>query len=93
MGVEPKIWESPPNHPFVHRVFHYKPSILGPPIFGNTQIGIFSRGPLFSGAFAVSFRECSSFCCFFSPTLVIRCDQDDSGKRTPRMALHSGQLT
>ena len=21
MGVEPNIWENPPNHPFVHRVF------------------------------------------------------------------------
>ncbi len=29
----PKIWENPPNHPFVHRVFHYKPSILGYPYF------------------------------------------------------------
>ncbi len=28
----------PPNHPFVHRVFHYKPSILGTPIFGNINI-------------------------------------------------------
>ena len=28
----------PPNHPFVHRVFHYKPSILGCfPIFGNIK--------------------------------------------------------
>ena len=35
----------PPNHPFVHRVFHYKPSILGcfPPIFGNTHIA--TKGP------------------------------------------------
>ena len=32
MGVEPKLGVfSPPNHPFVHRVFHYKPSILGYP--------------------------------------------------------------
>ena len=43
MGVEPKIGGFyPPNHPFVHRVFHYKPpSILGvntvnTPIFGST---------------------------------------------------------
>ena len=31
----------PPNHPFVHRVFHCKPSILGgktTPIFGSTPI-------------------------------------------------------
>ena len=37
--VFPKIGVGPPNHPFVHRVFHYKPSILGgfPPIFGNTH--------------------------------------------------------
>ena len=42
------IWMSPkivvpPNHPFVNRVFHYKPSILGvkSPIFGNTHIYIF----------------------------------------------------
>ena len=30
----------PPNHPFVQRVFHYKPSILRgfPPIFGSTPI-------------------------------------------------------
>ena len=25
----PKIVGFPPNHPFVHRVFHYKPSIMG----------------------------------------------------------------
>ena len=30
--VFPKIMV-PPNHPFVHRVFHYKPSILGYPYF------------------------------------------------------------
>ena len=36
----PKIMV-PPNHPFVHRVYHYKPSILGYPFFGNTHI--FSR--------------------------------------------------
>ena len=30
LGVNPKIGGFyPPNHPFVHRVFHYKPSILG----------------------------------------------------------------
>ena len=29
MGVEPKIWENPPNHHMFNRVFHYKPSILG----------------------------------------------------------------
>ncbi len=38
--VFPKIGV-PPNHPFVHRVFHYKPSILGYPYFWkhpyNTQ--------------------------------------------------------
>ncbi len=28
----PKIMV-PPNHPFFHRVFHYKPSILGYPLF------------------------------------------------------------
>ena len=27
--VFPNIGVGPPNHPFVHRVFHYKPSILG----------------------------------------------------------------
>ena len=42
MGVEPKIGvENPPNHPFVHRVFH---EINHPfwgvkfPIFGSTPI-------------------------------------------------------
>ena len=35
MPCRPPIWVFPkimvsPNHPFVHRVFHYKPSILGP---------------------------------------------------------------
>ena len=40
MDVEAKIGVQgkPPNHPFVHRVFHYKPSILGTPIFGNTHM-------------------------------------------------------
>ena len=32
MGVS-KNMGKPPNHPFVHRVFHYKPSILGYPYF------------------------------------------------------------
>ena len=27
--VFPKIGVGPPNHPFVHRGFHYKPSIFG----------------------------------------------------------------
>ena len=40
MWVFPKIWETPPNHPFVHRVWnHYNPSILVVfPIFGNTHV-------------------------------------------------------
>ncbi len=29
MGVDPKIWENPPNHPIFNRSFHCKPSILG----------------------------------------------------------------
>ncbi len=38
MGVNPKIWENTPNHPFVHRVFHYKPSTLGVfPLFLETS--------------------------------------------------------
>ncbi len=37
MGVEPKIGVGPPNHPFVHRVFQYKPPILGVfPLFLET---------------------------------------------------------
>ncbi len=35
--VFPKIMV-PPNHPFVHRVFHCKPSILGYPYFLETPI-------------------------------------------------------
>ena len=41
MGVEPKIRGTvPPNHPFVHRVFHYfHHPFLGPsPIFGNIHL-------------------------------------------------------
>ena len=39
--VFPKIMV-PQNHPFVHRVWnHYKPSILGHPIFGNTHIYVY----------------------------------------------------
>ena len=40
-----RLAELPPNHPFVHRVFHYKPSILGgfTPIFGNAHISIWQR--------------------------------------------------
>ena len=34
--VFPKKGVGPPNHPFVHRVFHYKPSILGVPLFLET---------------------------------------------------------
>ena len=38
MGVS-KNRGVPPNHPFVHRVFHYKPSILGEkPLFLETSI-------------------------------------------------------
>ena len=38
LGVEPKIWENPPNHPFVHRVFHYfHHPFWGTTIFGNTH--------------------------------------------------------
>ena len=33
MWVFPKKVLGPPNHPFVHRVFDYKPSILGYPYF------------------------------------------------------------
>ena len=52
MGVEPNIGGfTPPNHPFVHRVLPYKPSILREnPLFldyfGNTHIvgpSLFSR--------------------------------------------------
>ena len=32
MGVS-KNMGKPPNHPFVHRIFHYKPSILRYPYF------------------------------------------------------------
>ena len=39
MDVFPKIvGKLPPNHPLKNRVFHYKPSILGTTIFGNTYI-------------------------------------------------------
>ena len=35
----PKIGVFPPNHPFVNRVFHYKPSILGVfPLFLETTL-------------------------------------------------------
>ena len=37
--VFPKI-VVPPNHPFVHRVFHYKPSILGYPYFWKYPSGV-----------------------------------------------------
>ena len=33
-GVEPKIWENP-QIIHLNGVFHYKPSILGTPSFGN----------------------------------------------------------
>ena len=37
----------PPNHPFVHRVFHYKPSILGVlPLFWETTIYFFCKSDL-----------------------------------------------
>ena len=39
MGGPPKIWENPPNHPFVHRGFHYfHHPFWGTTIFGNTHI-------------------------------------------------------
>ena len=31
--VFPRIGVGPPNHPYLYRVFHYKPSILGYPYF------------------------------------------------------------
>ena len=44
--VFPKIWENPPNHPFVHRVLEplFSPSILGvksPYFWFNTHIPLF----------------------------------------------------
>ena len=39
--VFPKIWENPPNHPFVHRIFHdFNHPFWGvdTPIFGSTPI-------------------------------------------------------
>ena len=38
----------PPNHPF-NRVFHYKPSILGTPIFGTTHMESQSKMLYFEG--------------------------------------------
>ena len=33
VGVFLKWWVFPPNHPWINRVFHYTPSILGYPYF------------------------------------------------------------
>ena len=45
--VCPKIWENPPNHPFVHMVFHYKPSILGEnPLFLEETPKIYQPKPM-----------------------------------------------
>ena len=43
MGVSKNRGKTPPNHPFVHRVFHYKPSILGGkiPLFLETPTSRF----------------------------------------------------
>ncbi len=38
MGVFPKIWEYPQIIHFNRVWNHYKPSILGTPIFGNTHL-------------------------------------------------------
>ena len=44
MGGPPKIRVfTPPNHPFVHRVFHYKSSILGYPYFWKHPYPWFDR--------------------------------------------------
>ena len=57
MGVEPKIEIfTPPNYPFVHRVFPYKPSILGYHYCWKHP-NESSSNHWFSGAFAVSSRE------------------------------------
>ena len=37
-GCFRKWWVLPPNHPLKNRVFHYKSSIWGSPIFGNTHM-------------------------------------------------------
>ena len=48
--VFPKIVETPPNHPFVHRVFHYfHHPFWGTPIFGNTPFKTLSPVLFFSG--------------------------------------------
>ncbi len=48
MGVEPKIWDNPPNHPFVHRVWnhYFHHPFWGTIIFGNTHMDLVK----FSGA-------------------------------------------
>ena len=45
--------ENPPNHPFVHRVFHYKP----PSILGGNGTTIFGSTPILVGGFN-PFEKC-----------------------------------
>ena len=52
MGVEPKIGGKPLNYPFVHRVFQYKPSILGYPCFWKHPYS--NIGPSFFGEVILS---------------------------------------
>ena len=63
MGVNPKIGENPPNHPFVHRVFHYKPSILGgkhPYFWFNTHMD----GVKFQATEAAVLQSCEVSECY-----------------------------
>ena len=61
MGVEPKIWGKPPNHPFVHRVWnhYFHHPLWNTPIFGHIQIkGLLSSLKKWRTA-SIRFRRCN----------------------------------
>ena len=73
LGVEPKIWENPPNHPFVHRVWnHYKPSILGVfPLFLETPSWIQLLRFFFGGILFFFFFKVFDSCLLFPQTVLL----------------------
>ena len=89
----PKIWQSqgviwmfpkivvPPNHPISHRVFHYKPSILGVPLFLETPIL----------GFAIRIHRLCVFCSWTRPVLQWRRGAGQGGRAN--LSSFTGQVT
>ena len=96
--VFPKIMV-PQNHPFVHRVWnHYKPSILGHPIFGNTHIYVYierEREVLYVQEYYVGSIFNIMCHCFWCPASSLDspaiCTATAVWSKLPLLYFHSGE--